>query len=130
AQRAWEDNQLDWQGELLDDVTPAATDGIDLRGFEWYFWKRTNKSLLREPIDKAAIGMAFQPDSKGIASLRNQRVTVWNFAAGADATAGEVEAEIPGKIVGSPDGRLMAFCVSTEIRVRNEHGALLGTLKG
>jgi WD40 repeat protein/serine/threonine protein kinase len=130
VQRAWEDNQLDWQGELLDDVTPNATDGIDLRGFEWHFWKRINKPLLRVPVDDVAIGIAFRPDSQGIAALRNNRVTVWSFAAGSAATAWEAETEIPSKIVGSPDGRAVACCVGKEIRIRNEHGVLQFVLEG
>ncbi len=40
VQRAWDDQYIDRVRELLDGQTPEHTGGVDLRGFEWYVWRR------------------------------------------------------------------------------------------
>ncbi len=40
TQRTWEAHQPARVTELLDAQSPEHTDGIDLRGFEWHYWRR------------------------------------------------------------------------------------------
>jgi WD40 repeat protein len=125
VERAWEDNHQDWQRELLDAVAPEATDGIDLRCFEWHFWKRISKPLLHVPADYAGAGMAFRPDSMGITAIHQNQLQLWRFAAATGEPVGKPEEKKPDKITWSPDGKYVASCAGAEIRVRNQQGELL-----
>src|SRR5262249_24600136 len=59
-QAHWENSQINLIEELLDRQHPDATGGLDLRGFEWYFWRRRCQGDLRTlrghtlPIEKIA----------------------------------------------------------------------------
>ena len=46
AQQAWEDARMYRLQELLDGQRPERTTGIDLRGFEWYYWQRLSHTDL------------------------------------------------------------------------------------
>ncbi|HVS38483.1 MAG TPA: serine/threonine-protein kinase [Gemmataceae bacterium] len=37
-QLAWDESDRDAVGRMLDDLRPSRNDGVDLRGFEWFYW--------------------------------------------------------------------------------------------
>src|SRR5262249_45941025 len=83
AQPAWEDNQIGRVLELLDGQRPERTDGIDLRGFEWYYWWRRCGSHLLLRHGASFTSLAFSPDGRRLASgSQDGTVKVWDAQTG------------------------------------------------
>ncbi|HVS36431.1 MAG TPA: serine/threonine-protein kinase [Gemmataceae bacterium] len=111
VQLAWEENERDAIPPLLDEQTPARTDGVDLRGFEWYFW------LHRKPTPLFAVRSlaAFHTDGRRVAwptvfNGKETQFTVWDAETGQDIYTFSTPI-IPGGecLAFSPDGRFMAL---------------------
>jgi WD40 repeat protein len=72
--------------DILDANHPDRTGGIDLRGFEWYFWKRQLRSSHR--VLKGHEGfvpdLAYTPDGRHLATAGfDGTVRIWDIATGA-----------------------------------------------
>jgi eukaryotic-like serine/threonine-protein kinase len=70
ASEAWRDSQLPRLDELLEQTTPAYTNGKELRAFEWYYLRRLGNSghaTLKEHIGHV-LSAAFSPTGNVFAS--------------------------------------------------------------
>jgi eukaryotic-like serine/threonine-protein kinase len=86
AQRAWEDNLTSQFDDLLDRQRPANTDNVDVRGFEWHYWRRRAAESSNSTIvgrHAAAVNKTcFSPDGKRLASASSDgTVKVWAVGA-------------------------------------------------
>jgi WD40 repeat protein/tRNA A-37 threonylcarbamoyl transferase component Bud32 len=107
AQRAWEDNDPVRLQELVDGQRPPQTGGEDLRGFEWYYWRRLCHSELLSLKGHSIVG--FSPDGRRLASAgEDNRVQVWDVATGQRLLnlLGHVNS-VTG-VAFSPDGKRLA----------------------
>ncbi len=108
-QLAWEENEREAIGPLLDQQRPDQTDGVDLRGPEWHFW------LHRKPTPVFIFSSLFwRPsscDTNGrlAAAVGSGQGTVW------DLTTGNVQCTFTTPsplgvthVAVSPDGRFLA----------------------
>jgi WD40 repeat protein len=111
AARAWEEGQIVRVLELLEQTRPAATGGIDLRGFEWFhLWYRCHEHDLH--VVRAHEGLIHQLDwsSRGVVASvgADGHVKLW------DGGNGELLAELREgglpmvSVAFSPDGRTLA----------------------
>jgi len=106
-QRNWDNALPISMSELLDEQRPERTAGIDLRGFEWYYWWRL--SHVPSPFPRhsdAVLSVAFSPDGQRIVSAGDNRTAiVW------DAWTGQKQFTLKGhtgriwSVAFSPDGR-------------------------
>ncbi|MGE3809283.1 MAG: protein kinase [Gemmataceae bacterium] len=84
AQRSWELGDGGNLEEHLRRTMPENTGGVDLRGFEWYYWRR----LLDVPVTlnghaSHVTSVAFSPDGKRIASASTDTtIKVWDATTG------------------------------------------------
>jgi WD40 repeat protein len=84
AQPAWDNNQIGRVLELLDGQRPERTDGVDLRGFEWYYWwRRCNSDLPLRGHAGQVTSVGFSPDGRRLASgSQDKTVKVWDVQTG------------------------------------------------
>ena len=110
ASRAWDEGQVVRVLELLNQTRPENTDGIDLRGFEWYYlWRVCREHDLR--VVKGHDGPIHQVawSSRGaVASAGEDRlVKLW------DGGTGELLGELTGherpvySVAFAPDGNIL-----------------------
>ena len=79
AQVDWENADLGRLNDRLAQTLPEKTGDIDLRGFEWHYWKRKingQLSTISKPEEKI-LGAVFSPDGKWIATCGTS-LRVWN----------------------------------------------------
>lgn len=69
-QQAWNDNHIARLSELLDGLRPARTGGIDLRGFEWHYWRRLcDDDLLTFRTPSVGVHcIVYSPDGRQVAT--------------------------------------------------------------
>jgi WD40 repeat protein len=110
AQPAWDDDQIGRVLELLDGQRPERTGGIDLRGFEWYYWwRRCNSDLLLEGHADGVTSVVFSPDGKRLASASKDRtVKVWDAQTGQETLTLKGHGGSVMSVVFSPDGGRLA----------------------
>jgi WD40 repeat protein/serine/threonine protein kinase len=85
VQAAWAKAQVGRVLDLLDSQTPAHTGDMDLRGFEWYYWRRRCQADL--PLLRGHPGgilsVCFSPDGMRLACGDSTgTLTVWETTAG------------------------------------------------
>jgi len=103
AQQAWEQNNIPWLRQLLED-----TQGSPGRGFEWYYWQRqTHLALktLRGHLDIVR-SVAFSPDGQRIVTgSGDQTAKVWEAASGREMLALKGHSAAISSVAVSPDGQ-------------------------
>ena len=78
---AWEENDRQVVPELLDELRPEHTGGVDLRGFEWYFWSHRKPDGEADAVFHGGPTCAFSPDGARLAILTaDGDVTIWDVA--------------------------------------------------
>jgi WD40 repeat protein len=107
--------QLDRAVELLESQTPEHTQGMDLRGFEWYYWRRYFHADL--PTLKGHLGhvnrVTFSPDGKQLATASmDDSVKLWEADSGRLIRTFEDHGLMPSGVAFRPDGKQLACCGS------------------
>jgi WD40 repeat protein/serine/threonine protein kinase len=116
AQRAWEDTYPDRLLELLQAQQPAQTGGVDLRGFEWYYWWRLSHSEL---LSLPGQYVCFSPVGDRLATVcEKTTVKIWDAATGQELLA------LPGAqpiqaVCFSPDGQRLAIAEAEQFKPGN-----------
>ena len=68
-QNAWDAGEMATVVEILEAQRPNRTGGLDLRGFEWYFWfKQLHSEILTLDGQTSVSSVCFSPDGKRLAS--------------------------------------------------------------
>jgi WD40 repeat protein/tRNA A-37 threonylcarbamoyl transferase component Bud32 len=109
AQRAWEENRVDWVVDYLEAQRPERTGGIDLRGFEWYYWQRLRHSELLTLAVEHATWLAYSPDGRRLAGGgADGKVKVWDAATGRTLALFSGHTRLVGRVAYNPDGERLA----------------------
>jgi WD40 repeat protein len=110
AQSDWEENRLERLVSLLDEHLPRPNED-DLRGFEWYYWRRlVDTPLLTLRGHDGLVPCAiFSPDGKSIASASHDfTAKLWDAEDGSELRTFSGHQDFVLGIAFSPDGRRLA----------------------
>ncbi len=111
VQRHWEDYHLRLFQQGLADQLPDNQNGIDRRGFEWYYWHRKfhSRRITRERHTRAVLSVAFSPDGKRLASgSADHTVKVWDAETDQETLTLEGHHGPVLSVTFSPDGKRLA----------------------
>lgn len=81
VQRAWDEHNPTRLRELLDNQLPERTDGIDRRGFEWYYWRRLGtgeQRTIQVPGPKGTQVYCSANSKTYISVTPTQVITIWD----------------------------------------------------
>jgi WD40 repeat protein len=128
-QQAWEQGQMARALELLNAQRPEHTGGEDLRGFEWYYWRRLCHSelLTLEGHTQAVNCVAFSPDGRWLASGGGEHgipgeLKIWDSFTGREVSALRGHAGMVYSAVFSPDGARLAYAAQGRSEGRRLRG--------
>jgi WD40 repeat protein/serine/threonine protein kinase len=135
AQRAWDEGNIGWVLELLEQHRPKPVES-DLRHFEWhYLYKLCHSDLLTlKGHTERVVSVTYSPDGKRLASYSVTRLSgpgmlkVWDSQTGKELFTLQGAS---GSVAFSPDGKRLAGSVGDERRVWDaQTGQELLTLQG
>jgi WD40 repeat protein len=108
---AYRESRLDHARELLGRQRPEHTAGVDLRGFEWYFWDRLCHSELATLTghDGPINAVSFSPDGGRLATAGwDSTARVWDLSGGSAPVVFRVPVGHVNAVAFSPDGSRVA----------------------
>jgi WD40 repeat protein/DNA-directed RNA polymerase subunit RPC12/RpoP len=109
---AWDQMDVPRVAELLDGQRPERTGGVDLRGFEWYYWWNVSHSARVEFVPskmEAPIGkIAISPDGERLAKSCWDGVKIMDLTNGKVLLAFNKDSGDATCICYSPDGKRIA----------------------
>jgi WD40 repeat protein len=111
VQRYWEDYYGAVMQQGLDEQLPANQDGIDRRGFEWFYWRRKLASghITLNGHVEGANSVAFLPDGRRLAAVgTNGMVTVWEAGTWHESLTFRAHTSDTTSVAFSPDGQELA----------------------
>lgn len=81
VQRAWDEHNPSRLRELLDNQLPERTDGVDRRGFEWYYWRRLGtgeQRTIQVPGPKGTQIYCSANSKTYVSVTPTQVITIWD----------------------------------------------------
>jgi WD40 repeat protein len=120
VQHAWEGNKIDRVLDLLDGHRPQPSSPIDLRGFEYHYWRRCCQDALWTLRGHAAavLNVAFTPDGGRLVGIANDgAVCGWDLRDGSTVLAPKQSRMWAVSAVLSSDAKALAFASLSSNRV-------------
>src|SRR5262249_42621167 len=115
TQAAWEQHQVDRFRQLLGEHRPRKVGDEDLRGFEWYYWKRQFQRghVSLQGHAGRVTSVCFSPDGRRLASASGEpgkpgEVKVWEAQTGQEALTLKGHTAYVISVCFSPDGKRLA----------------------
>jgi WD40 repeat protein len=110
--RLWEDNKFQVIRELLEGQRPIDTGGLDLRGFEWHYWRRLAHAQRAFQVSKPKKDFFDQhvqcsADSSHLVLCMN--LQVWDTTKGSLVSLLNVAPGLNYNLAISPDGKTIAL---------------------
>jgi WD40 repeat protein len=127
AQEHWGRSSFDVE-DILAANRPERTGGIDLRRFEWYFWKRRLSIAQRvlKGHEGAVHDLAYTPDGRHLATTGfDGTVRVWDVATGAPVRILRPGPSSFTSVAFSPDGTCLAAVQGSGQYVPKDSGVVI-----